>query len=200
MAPVPAELAGAEAGLGASEFDWSCYWVEFRSESQVVAQTEMVYLDHVAWIKYHTTERLKSRSQAEEEWWQAIADVAKFPGRDFKGPGECPTTLMCTRAECAGGRVRIQFYTGSRVLVNNIESEVHVSQLGNKQVKKPKADAVEMNEKKLSVDHSRFSSSRYTAVGGKLVASITNDFSKAQEASGSSEDENAATRTPTKTK
>ena len=88
---------------------------------------ELCWLDHVAWVKYQMTERLKSKAQSDSEWWEALNDETLYPGRGYLGPGECGATLKCARLECAGGRRRLHMLAQDAVAVRNTESESHVT-------------------------------------------------------------------------
>ena len=39
---------------------------------------DVEYMDHVAFVKWQTVERLKTREDAEASWREAIADTVKF--------------------------------------------------------------------------------------------------------------------------
>ena len=87
-----------------SDFDWQNFTSEKYAQIGVRDVSRILRLDHVGWIKHFTVDRLQSRPQAEASWWNAIANTAKYPGRDHEGSGECLETFGCVRAECAGGK------------------------------------------------------------------------------------------------
>ena len=96
-------LPGARVGKSAGAFDWQAFTSCRFATSSISDNAKISKLDHVGWLKFQMTDRLKSRSQADAEWWEAVADVQRFPGRGYTGPGECPQTLGCMRQECANG-------------------------------------------------------------------------------------------------
>ena len=165
------------AGQAAGNFDWSAYQQVFASESNVTDSSTFVKMDHVAFIKFETSERMKTRQKAEANWLQAIGDKMKYPGRDNNGPGECPDTLLCSIPECCGGRLRIHFPKEDIISVNKTVSERHESQMDYKAKKKPTANQLESQAKMISRGHEAFSASQYTSLAGKAVAMVANPMS-----------------------
>ena len=100
-------LPGQRAGKAAGDFGWQHFTSEKFAQSGLRDVSRLLKLDHVGWFKYVTADRLQTREKAEANWWDAIADTAKYPGRDFLGSGECPETFNCVSAACAGGKMRI---------------------------------------------------------------------------------------------
>ena len=179
------------AGQAAGNFDWAAYQQVVASESNVTDSSTFAKMDHVAFIKFETLDRMKTRQKAEANWLQAIGDKMKYPGRDNNGPGECPDTLLCSIPECCGGRLRIHFPKEDIISVNNIVSERHESQMGYKANKKPTANQLESHANMISRGHEAFSASQYTSLAGKAVAMVGNPMSALPGAPEDDDDEQA---------
>ena len=171
-------LPGQRSCKAAGDFDWQMFISERVSSSSVADVARVRKLDHVGWVKYMITERLKTKAKAESEWFAAVEDLQKYPGRDFQGPGECPDTLGCLRAECAGGLLRIHLACEAFVDAATTKLTAHRSQVGTKRRKKFKDDDVAAADGKLDFGHHRFSSSQYKGFSKALI-NIDNSFSQA---------------------
>ena len=77
-------LPGQRCGQKAGDFDWHSFVSEKFSTTSLTDSSRHMKMDHVAWVKYQTVDRLKSRQQAESEWADAINDTMKYPGRDLR--------------------------------------------------------------------------------------------------------------------
>ena len=134
-------------------------------------------MDHIAWIKHHTVERLKTRQMAEQEWWEAVADLVKYLGRGYLGPGECPTVLNCMRSECAGGKLQLHVREKDIIDLTTSKGRSHRSQVGTKQRRKFNDEHVAAADKQLAEGHERLSPTEFSAFS-KAVVSIDNPSSK----------------------
>ena len=164
-------LPGQQVGRMAGEFDFAQFRAEKFSSSTVEDADDFIKMDHVAFIRYQTIERLKSKAKAESEWAAAAADVDKFPGRDWEGPGECPTTLGCRRPECAGGKLRIHIFAVGRTTASTTKGRMHASVQATKQKRKFKEGDVQANNESLDFGHESFGDAGYKQFSKAVVAS-----------------------------
>eukprot|EP00959_Pyramimonas_sp_CCMP1952_P473688 9502157-Pyramimonas_sp.AAC.1 len=112
-------LPDPAGGKTAGDFDFAAYWIDTKAETNTTDTKVVDKLDHVGFVKFMMTERLKSKEKAEEDWLAAVLDTVKYPTRDFEGPGECRDTLSCSRPECAGGKLRIYVPVADKLSFNN---------------------------------------------------------------------------------
>jgi len=170
-------LPGQRCGQKAGDFDWHSFVSEKFSTTSLTDSSRHMKMDHVAWVKYQTVDRLKSRQQAESEWADAINDTMKYPGRDFEGPGECAETLQCKRPECAGGRLRLHVNHEDIVSSDVAKGRHHISKMGTRQCKKFTGEKVAEVDELLEYGHEQFSSADYNQFS-KAVVKRANPFAR----------------------
>ena len=181
-------LPGQRCGQKAGDFDWHSFVSEKFAATSLTDSSRYMKMDHVAWIKYQTVERLKTREQAELEWAEAFGDLVKYPGRDFEGPGECPSTLKCKRPECAGGKLRLHVNYADVVTSDVTKGRQHTSTMGSKQRKKFTPDSVASADELLEVGHEQFAAADYSNFS-KAVIARSNPFARAAPVASAGEDE-----------
>jgi hypothetical protein len=164
----PGSLAGA--------FAWAEFKKTYSTETSVDDQGEVLKVDHVDYVAYQMRKRMKTKEQANIDWFESVLDREGFPKRDWGGKGECGVTLNCQREECAGGKVRLTIVGQDRIIASQKSAEASVVTVASKQKKKPNAADIDSLRNDLGQGHDKFASKRFGAVGGRSFKSRDHTF------------------------
>jgi hypothetical protein len=166
-------------GNTAGSFAWAEYKKTFSTETSVDDQGEALKVDHVGYVAYMMRERMKSKEQANIDWFEAVLDRDVFSKRDWGGKGECGVTLNCQREECAGGKLRLHIVGQDRVVASQKSTEASVVTAAGKQKKRPNATDIDSLRNDLGQGHDKFASKRFGAVGGDTFKGRDHSFEQA---------------------